>query len=135
MLASFPEVSVYRWSCDDPSRGFAVENPATGKVITMAQARNVETAHAAIQASQEAFAAWQGRSRQERCTNLMQAADEFEKYADDLALLRCLEIGKPHKDAVLDVLFLGQVCRYFGSIGDKLPSEFLNQGMAASVEE
>ncbi|KUI71340.1 NAD/NADP-dependent betaine aldehyde dehydrogenase [Cytospora mali] len=133
LLASFPEVSRYRWSCDDSSKQFAVENPATGKTITTIQAGNAETAHAAIKASQEAFVSWQALSRQDRCGYLFRAADELQKNAHELSLLLCLENGKPLKDAILDVFFLVGVFRYFGSISDKLPSEFFDQGNVYSA--
>lgn len=133
MLASFPEVSVYRWSCNDPSRRFIVENPATGKAITTVQAGNVETANSAIQASQAAFVGWKARAPQDRCSFLIRASEELQKHSQELALLLCLENGKPLKDAIIDVFFLVQVFRYFGSIADKLPSEFFDQGNVYST--
>lgn len=133
LLATFPEVSVYRWSCDDPSRRFAVDNPATGKTITTIQAGNVETTNAAIEASQAAFISWKARPPQDRCSFLLRASDEFQKNAHELALLLCLENGKPFKDAIIDIFFLIQVFKYFGSIADKLPSEFFDQGNVYST--
>jgi acyl-CoA reductase-like NAD-dependent aldehyde dehydrogenase len=133
LLATFPEVSVYRWSCDDPSRRFAVDNPATGKTITTIQAGNVETTNAAIEASQAAFVSWKARPPQDRCSFLLRASDEFQKNAHELALLLCLENGKPFKDAIIDVFFLIQVFKYFGSIADKLPSQFFDQGNVYST--
>ncbi|KAJ0115248.1 NAD/NADP-dependent betaine aldehyde dehydrogenase [Diaporthe amygdali] len=133
LLASFPEVSTYRWSSNDDSKRFSVENPATGQKITTIQAGNAETAHAAIKASQEAFTSWSALSRQQRCEYLMRSADELQKHLHELSLLLCLENGKPLKDAVLDVFFLVGVFRYFGSISDKLPSEFFDQGNVYSA--
>lgn len=133
LLTSFPETSVYRWSCDDTSRRFAVENPATGKTITTIQAGNVETTNAAVEASQLAFVNWKARAPQDRCSFLLRASDELQKNAQELALLLCLENGKPFKDAIIDVFFLIQVFKYFGSIADKLPSEFFDQGNVYST--
>ena len=63
----FPEVSTYRYSCKDESKRFAVENPATGKVITTIQAGDKETVNQAIQASQKAFdERWRPLSPRER---------------------------------------------------------------------
>ncbi|KAJ6443694.1 NAD/NADP-dependent betaine aldehyde dehydrogenase [Purpureocillium lavendulum] len=128
MLASLPEITRYRWSSEDTSQRFAVENPATGKVITTVQAGSVATVEAAIQASQRAFVLWKALSRQERCGYLLRAAEELQKHGQELALLLSLENGKPLKDAILDIYFLVGVFRYFGSISDKLPSEFFDQG-------
>ncbi len=129
ILGSFAETSTFRWSCSDTSQRFAVENPATGKVITTVQAGNVDTAHQAIIASQEAFdKTWRLKSRQERCAYLLRASDELQKHSEELAILLCLENGKPWRDAAFDVGFLVQVFKYFGSIADKLPSEFFDLG-------
>ncbi|KAJ5117291.1 hypothetical protein N7526_011147 [Penicillium atrosanguineum] len=133
ILAKFEEVSTYRWSCTDPSLQFAVENPATGKTITKIQAGNTETTNAAIEASQAAYIAWKARAPNERCGVLMRASDEIQKNLQELALLLCLENGKPFKDAIIDIFFLIQVFKYFGSIADKLPSEFFDQGSIYSA--
>lgn len=133
ILAKFEEVSTYRWSCTDPSLQFAVENPATGKTITKIQAGNTETTNAAIEASQAAYIAWKARAPNERCAVLMRASEEIQKNLQELALLLYLENGKPFKDAIIDIFFLIQVFKYFGSIADKLPSEFFDQGSIYST--
>lgn len=129
ILNAIPAVSEFHWSCKDISKRFAVENPATGKTITAIQAGDAERVDAAVQASQEAFEqTWRWTPRPKRSAYLLQAAEELEKHAEELAVLLCLENGKPRKDASFDVGFLVQVFRYFGSIADKLPSEFFDQG-------
>ena len=134
ILALIPAKSDFRWSCKDTAKSFAVDNPATGKSITTVQGGNAETATAAVQASQQAFEkAWRWKTRQERSTLLLKGADELQKHTEELAGLLTLENGKPFKDAYFDVGFLVQVFRYFGSIADKLPSEFFDQGSIYST--
>lgn len=128
ILEALPAVCEYRWSCKDASKRFTVVNPATGEPITVVQAGNLDTVQGAIQASHRAFESWRWKTRQERSLYLLQAADELQKHSHELAVLLCLENGKPVKDASFDVGFLVQVFRYFGSIVDKLPSEFFDQG-------
>ncbi|CAI7602321.1 unnamed protein product, partial [Penicillium pancosmium] len=128
ILKTIPPVSEYRWSCKDVSQRFTVVNPATGKPITVVQAGNPDTADKAVQASQKAFESWRWKTRQERSVYLMQAADELQKHVGELAILLCLENGKPVKDASFDLMFLVGVFRYFGAIADKIPSEFFDQG-------
>lgn len=128
LLESFSDVTSYEYSCTDTSQQFVVENPATGKPITIVQAGSTETTASAVEASQAAFQLWQLKSRQERCTYLLRAADELQKHTEELTLLLCLENGKPYKDASFDIMVLLGVFRYFGSIADKLPSEFFDQG-------
>ena len=36
-VSTFGELTKYRWSSDDEGDRFSVENPATGKVITVVQ--------------------------------------------------------------------------------------------------
>ena len=130
ILESIPDISQYRWSSTDTSKRFQVENPVTGKVITMIQAGDRETVDLAVQAAQKGFETnWRWKTRQERSVFLYRAADELQKHAEELAILLCLENGKALIDARnTDVLFLFIIFRYFAFIGDKVPFEFLDQG-------
>jgi acyl-CoA reductase-like NAD-dependent aldehyde dehydrogenase len=120
ILKTIPPVSEYRWSCKDVFQQFTVVNPATGKPITVVQAGNPDTADKAIQASQKAFESWRWKTRQERSVYLIQAADELQKHIGELAILLCLENGKPVKDASFDLMFMshmGCVWGFCRSIG------------------
>lgn len=130
MALQFPELSTYRWSCTDPSKQFAVENPATGKTITTIQAGDVSTAERAVEAAEVAYKQrWGSITAAERSKYLFRCADALEKHADELATLLCMENGKPVKDGrIYDVEFLIGVFRYFASIVDKLPSQFYDRG-------
>lgn len=132
----FPELSTYKWSCNEENKRFPVENPATGKVITIIQAGDASSVEQAIQASQVAFEQrWRWVSPKDRSTYLFRCAEELEKHADELATLLCLENGKPQQDArMFDINFLLGVFRFFASLCDKLPSEFYDRGsMYATV--
>jgi acyl-CoA reductase-like NAD-dependent aldehyde dehydrogenase len=53
----------------------------------------------------------------------------LEAHADELALLESRENGKPVQDARLnDVNFLIGVFRFFGSVVNKLPTDFYDKG-------
>lgn len=126
----YPELLTYQYSCKDESKRFPVENPATGKVITTIQAGDEKTVDEAVHASQKAFEErWRPLTSRERSTYLLRCADELEKNLDDLATLLCMENGKPAQDArTFDCNFIVGVFRFFGSICDKLPSEFYDRG-------
>ena len=129
MPLKFPEISTFIRSCSDPSKRLPVENPATGKPITIIQAGNAATTLEAIEASQAAFEEWRWRSPFERGALLLKCSDELTKHREELAELLCLENGKPYQDALaMDVNFLIGVFRYFGSLIDKLPTQFFDQG-------
>ena len=132
----FPKLSTYTWSCKDTSKQFDVDNPATGRVLTRIQAGDESTVDRAVHASQVAFEQrWRPLPPRERSTYLLRCADALESHADELATLLCLENGKPAQDArMFDVNFLIGVFRFFGSLCDKLPSEFYDRGaMYATV--
>lgn len=127
---TFPSILKTRWSCDDPKKRFEIHNPATGEVITTLQAGDAATASQAIEAAQQAFETdWRWRTSLERGQLLLQCAAKLEEHAEELAVLLCMENGKPFQDALaFDVRFLVAVFRYFGSLIDKLPGEFYDQG-------
>ncbi|KAI1324882.1 dehydrogenase [Xylariaceae sp. FL0255] len=126
----FPELSTYRWSCSDHQKRWAVENPATGKVITTLQSGDKETVDAAVKASHEAYTQrWRPLNAAARATYMMKCADELEKHIDELSTLLCMENGKPKQDAkMFDCNFLVYLFRYFGGLVASLPSQFYDRG-------
>ncbi|MCJ1291613.1 Aldehyde dehydrogenase mpl4 [Xylographa carneopallida] len=132
---SLPKLSHYRYSNTSPDNRFDVYNPATGACLTTIQAGDTSTVDAAVQAAQHAFETnWRWKSRLERCTYLSKAADKLQKHAEELAVLLVLENGKPYRDALTtDIGFVVNIFRYFAAIGDKMPSEFFDQGSLYSA--
>lgn len=125
-----PTIVTYRWSSDRPEDRFPVENPATGQIITVVQGGGVPEVDAAVQAAHRAFQdGWRWRTAAERAGLLLRGADVLEAHADELAELVSLENGKPVADARLhDIGFLVGIFRFFGSLVDKLPSDFYDKG-------
>jgi acyl-CoA reductase-like NAD-dependent aldehyde dehydrogenase len=123
-------IATYRWSSDRPEDRFPVENPATGQVITVVQGGGAPETDAAVQAAHRAFQDdWRWRTPAERAALLLRGADVLEAHADELAELVCRENGKPVADARLhDIGFLVGIFRFFGSLADKLPSDFYDTG-------
>lgn len=127
-LPTFPELSTYDWSCKDGTQRFTVENPATGKVLTTIQAGNASTVDLAVQASQKAFLQWRELSPAERSQYLFRCAAALEAHSDEISALLTLENGKPLADAKAgDVTFLINIFRFYGSLTDKLPSQFYDR--------
>ncbi|TVY65510.1 Aldehyde dehydrogenase citD [Lachnellula suecica] len=133
---SLPEVSTFPRSSKDTSKKFPVENPATGKVLTIIQGGDAATTGEAIEAAHQAFQSdWRWRSPAERSALLFKCADALEKHATELAELLCLENGKPMQDALMfDVSFVSQIFRYFASLCDKLPSAMYDRGNTYGLE-
>ena len=124
------DVSTYRWSSKDPADRFAVEDPATGEVITIVQGAGVAELNAAVEAAHSAFETdWRWRTPADRAALLLKSADVLEAHADELALLLSSENGKPVLDARQnDINFLTFIFRFFGSLIDKLPTDFYDKG-------
>ena len=60
---------------------------------------------------------------------MLKCAAALDEHKEELAELLCLENGKPYLDALaFDLTFLVKIFQYFGSLVDKLPSEFYDQG-------
>ena len=123
-------IATYRWSSDRPEDRFPVENPATGTTITIVQGAGAPETDAAVQAAHRAFQEdWRWRTPAERAALLLRGADVLEAHADELAALVSQENGKPVSDARLyDIGFLTGIFRFFGSLVDKLPSDFYDTG-------
>jgi acyl-CoA reductase-like NAD-dependent aldehyde dehydrogenase len=135
-VSTLGELTRYRWSSNDEGDRFSVENPATGKMITVIQGGGAKQMNAAIAAAHHAFVAdWRWRTPAERGRLLLSCADILEKHADELAEIESMENGKPVKEArENDVQFLISVFRFFGSIVDKLPSgDFFDAGSIYSA--
>lgn len=129
-MSDNPAIATYRWSSDRPEDRFPVENPATGKTITIIQGAGAPETDAAVRAAHRAFQEdWRWRTPAERAALLLRAADVLEAHADELAALVSQENGKPVSDARLhDIGFLTGIFRFFGSLVDKLPSDFYDTG-------
>ncbi len=54
-VPTLEELTRYRWSSDDDADKFSVENPATGKVITVVQGADAAQMNAAIESAHQAF--------------------------------------------------------------------------------
>lgn len=133
-VATYDQVSRFRWSSEDPSEQFNVINPATAEVITTVQGGGTAQVKAAVEKSQTAFQAWKLRAPSERGMLLLKAAQTLESHTEELAKLLSMENGKPVTQAMGDVLGLIMGFRYFGSLIGKISSEFHDQGsLYASV--
>lgn len=123
-----------QWSSNDTDKQFPVENPATGEVLTSVAGGDIKTVEAAIEASHKAFSSWRWVPPAQRSVLLLKCADALEANKEELAEILCLENGKPRQDALMfDVNFLIGVFRFFGSLIDKLPSEFYDRGVMYST--
>lgn len=104
-------------------RTFASENPATGQTIAQIAEGDAPEIDRAVKAARRAFdqGVWSRMKPAERKQRLLQFADRVEARADELALLDCLEAGKPITDcATLDLPDTVHCLRWHAEAIDKL---------------
>ena len=104
-------------------RTFPTENPATGRVLTQVAEGDSADVDRAVRAARQSFesGAWSRQSPVARKKTLLKFADLLESHAAELALLDCLEAGKPIQDCVnIDAPETAHCIRWHAEAIDKL---------------
>ena len=101
------------WKSGTENKRFDVINPADETVITSVASASVDDAKAAINAAQNAFADWAGRTPRERSIVLRKAFDLMMERLDDFAKLIILENGKAYPDAIGEATYAAEFFRWF----------------------
>ena len=101
------------WKSETENKRFDVINPADETVITSVASASVDDAKAAINAAQNAFADWAGRTPRERSIVLRKAFDLMTERLDDFAKLIILENGKAYPDAIGEATYAAEFFRWF----------------------
>ena len=101
------------WKSGTENKRFDVINPADETVITSVASASVDDAKAAINAAQNAFADWAGRTPRERSIVLRKAFDLMTERLADFAKLIILENGKAFPDAIGEATYAAEFFRWF----------------------
>ncbi len=102
----------------------AVEDPATGEVLTEVADATAEDAVAALDAAvaaQEEWAAWAPRERGEI---LRRSYEELMARQDELALLMTLEMGKPLAESRGEIAYAAEFFRWFAEESVRIDGRF-----------
>src|SRR3954465_1486010 len=91
----------------------AVDDPATGEVLTEVADGSVEDGRAALDAAVAAQASWAATPPRDRGEILRRAFELITARADDLALLMTLEMGKPLKESKAEIAYAAEFFRWF----------------------
>ena len=105
-----------------------VLNPATGETLAHVARAGAADMDVAVAAARRAFEdrAWRQMSASDRPNLLLRLADLIEKEADDLAVLECLNNGKPaHLTRLVEVEGSIKTFRYFAGWPTKFGGETL----------
>jgi succinate-semialdehyde dehydrogenase/glutarate-semialdehyde dehydrogenase len=102
-----------RWQASQSGATFAVEDPATGSVLTRIADATAADGLRALDAAVEAGPRWAATAPRARGELLRRAFDLLQERAEDFALLMTLEMGKPLAEARGEVAYGGEFLRWF----------------------
>jgi succinate-semialdehyde dehydrogenase/glutarate-semialdehyde dehydrogenase len=111
---------------------FDVLDPATGTVITTVADGTVDDAIAAIDAAEQAAAAWAATSPRERSEVLRRAFELMTAQSEELARLVTLENGKALPDARGEVAYAAEFFRWYAEEAVRASGELVTAPSGAN---
>ena len=115
LLARVPHQLFVAGEWVDASTGttLAVEDPATGEVLTEVADASADDARAAMDAAASAQESWAATAPRERSDLLRAAYDGLVERTEEFALLMTLEMGKPLAESRGEVAYGAEFLRWF----------------------
>ncbi len=113
LLARLPRTHYIDGVWTDDETTLAVENPATGRVLTHVADASPEVAMASLDAAVAAQASWAATEPRVRGELLRAAHERIVERADDFATVMTLEMGKPLAEARGEVTYGAEFFRWF----------------------
>lgn len=111
----------------------ATTNPATGEVLKTFEALSAAQIEEKLQLAASAFRIHRRTSFADRASKILCAAAILEEEKDECAHLMTLEMGKPLKAAVAEVLKCTSGCRYYAENAERfLADEIVETGARRS---
>ncbi len=114
-----------RWCDADDGRTFAVDDPATGAVLTEVAACGASETERAIVAAEAAQGAWAGLVARDRGRVLRRWADLLLANTDTLATILCSENGKPLAEGRGEVAYAAGFLEWFGEEARRIDGEVI----------
>jgi len=109
------------WRAASSQRRFAVEDPATRRVIAEVADASVADGRAATAAAANAASAWRATAPRERAELLRAMFEAMTARQDELTALIVAENGKPLADARAEVAYAAEFFRWFAEEAVRLP--------------
>ncbi|MBU6488017.1 MAG: NAD-dependent succinate-semialdehyde dehydrogenase [Burkholderiales bacterium] len=115
------------WQDADSGASLEVRNPATGGVLATVPKMGAAETRRAIEAANQAWAAWRAQPAKARAAVLRKWSDLMLANADDLAAIMTAEQGKPLAEAKGEIGYAASFFEWFGEeakrvYGDTIPS-------------
>jgi succinate-semialdehyde dehydrogenase/glutarate-semialdehyde dehydrogenase len=112
------------WRPAITGRRFAVEDPATGKVVALVADAGPTEAAQALAAAADAQPSWAGTAPRRRSDLLRAAYELMTSRADDLALLMTIEMGKPLAESQAEVTYAAEFFRWFSEEAVRVAGDY-----------
>jgi acyl-CoA reductase-like NAD-dependent aldehyde dehydrogenase len=134
-MSSQPEGAIRtRWSSEDATDQFTVDNPATGAPVAVVQGVGEKEVDAAMRTAYDAHFTWKGRTARERGMWLRKIAQAIRENADEIAALECSDNGKPLSQARnWDVNAAIGIFEYFASLCESMPGQVNDGGSLLDI--
>ncbi|MEM7688923.1 MAG: NAD-dependent succinate-semialdehyde dehydrogenase [Pseudomonadota bacterium] len=116
-MTAYPQVKMLiggEWTASGGDGEMPVVNPATGAVIAPCPKVSAEQLNAALAAADDAFPAWSKTPGAERHAIMRRAADLVRERAEGIARVVTLEMGKPHAQAMGEILNAAEIIDFMG---------------------
>jgi phenylacetaldehyde dehydrogenase len=102
------------WVASGSGDRLAVENPASGQVLTEVQSSNAEDIDVAVDSARKALSGWQALMPTERAKIMWRVGELIDENAAELAQLDVLDNGKTFGDAMaVDIPLVAEIFRYY----------------------
>ncbi|MDD2837249.1 MAG: aldehyde dehydrogenase family protein, partial [Methanothrix sp.] len=101
-------------------------NPANQEPVAEVAVGSRQDACLALEAAKRAFPIWSAFSCQKRAEILHSAADLVRQRAEEIAKLLTLEMGKPIKNAKMEVLSSADVLEFYAEEGKRNFGEWIS---------
>ncbi len=113
---------------------YGITNPATGRRLTEVAACDRVDADLAVSSARNAFESgvWSGLAPSDRKVVIMRMSALIMEHREELALLECLDMGKPVMDAYnVDIPGAAATLAWYGEVADKIYDEVAPTGPGA----
>ena len=116
-----------------------VRNPATGSLIGTVPDAGSDLAQQSIDAAEQAFADWKGRTAEDRASVLHRWFELMLQHQDDLALIMTSEQGKPLAEARGEIAYAASYIQWFAEearriYGEVIPSPWQDKRIVVTRE-
>ena len=116
-MTAYPQIKMLiagEWVASGGDGEMPVMNPATESVIAPCPKVSKEQMNTALAAAEEAFPAWSATPGAERHAIMRRTADLVRERAEGIARVVTLEMGKPHAQAMGEILNAAEIIDFMG---------------------